>query len=70
MQSVNIHCLIVIHLFDQKYVFGEPQCGGGARAVAEEEAGIEVAAKETGLSGVNSDGGNWQSREWWSRDQR
>jgi hypothetical protein len=29
MQSVNIYYLIIIHLFDQKKIFGEPRCGGG-----------------------------------------
>jgi hypothetical protein len=30
----NIHCLIFIHLFDQKKVFGEPRCGDGGDSCA------------------------------------
>jgi hypothetical protein len=70
MQYVNIHCLIIIHLFDRKWVFGEPRCCGCGRAVvAEEEAAVEAAAEETGSSGVYGGGGDRQSRERRSRER-
>jgi hypothetical protein len=38
--------------------------------VAEEEASVEVAAEETGLSGIDNGGGDWRSTERWTRERR
>jgi hypothetical protein len=43
--------ILFIYSIDQKKFFGEPYLGVVTTAAAEEEAGIEVAAEETGSSG-------------------
>jgi hypothetical protein len=66
MQSVNIHCLIIIHLFDQKNVFREPQCGGGVG----DQLGVRGRVVVTSSSAIDNGGGDRRSRERLSRVRR